>query len=422
MKAISIPQPWAQLIARGFKTTFESRWELTAFPSRVLIHAGAVDPRYENGTLPDTVKLLLENAAQFGYIDTEKPLITDAILGYVDVMGCEKDAITEYTDPNSSDNPPFVFYLENARRFREPFLGYKGRRGLFEIDDIEDEDLEKAVHPNILNLDERILSLPISQKIVDSVRSEGDFAAISFNVLDSNVDVFCEHLSDGIQPRQIEYLYLFPDYYHEYYRVTDIELMEMTDDTTGDPILYIDQYGEKRPYTKVVFSLVNAFNDIPEDISQTGKEVYSLLQNLGLPYVVLPDFASDNSGQLGYSLSNGELELEYEGVLIDYDFIVNEKDKLVTLSISLKEKLTGNNLLAAYRNICHYNNLHTPIWLSFFEPERNLIARTVRSFLCNEIDYEEIALMFDETFNTLQKMRKFIEISLNSDDVSEEAD
>lgn len=28
MKAISIPQPWAQLIARGFKTTFESRWEL----------------------------------------------------------------------------------------------------------------------------------------------------------------------------------------------------------------------------------------------------------------------------------------------------------------------------------------------------------------------------------------------------------
>ena len=37
MKAISIPQPWAQLIARGFKTTFESRWELTAFPSRVLI-------------------------------------------------------------------------------------------------------------------------------------------------------------------------------------------------------------------------------------------------------------------------------------------------------------------------------------------------------------------------------------------------
>ena len=56
MKAITIPQPWAQLIACGFKTTLESRWELTAFPTRVLNHAGPVDLRYKDNTLPDTVK------------------------------------------------------------------------------------------------------------------------------------------------------------------------------------------------------------------------------------------------------------------------------------------------------------------------------------------------------------------------------
>lgn len=420
MKAISIPQPWAQLIVRGFKTTFESRWEITTFPLRVLVLAGPVDPRYESGTLPDSVKLLLENAIQFGYIDPEQALITDAILGYVDIMGCEEDCVTEYHDPNSSDNPRYTFFLENARRFRDPYLGYKGRRGLIEIDDIDEEDFKTALHPNLLSRDEHVLSLPISQKLMDSVKETGDFGAISFNVLESNVDIFCERLSDGIQPRQVDYLYLYPDFYHDYYRVTDIEIVEMTDDITGEPILYTDQYGEKRPYTKVVFSLVNAYNEIPDDISQTGKEVYSLLQNLGLPYVALPDYNSDNSGELSYSLSNGDLEVEYEGVLIDYDFIVNEKDKLVTLSISLKQQLPNKNFLAAYRAINYYNHRNSPIWLSLFEPDRYMTAHTARSFLVDEVDYEELAYMFDETFELAKKMRRHIEIEMNFD--SEDAE
>lgn len=420
MKAITIPQPWAQLVVRGFKTTFESSWEISTFPLRVLVIAGPVDPRYENDSLPDTVKLLLDNAIQFGYINPEQPLITDAILGYVDIMGCEEDCVTEYHDPNSSDNPRYTFFLENARRFRDPHLGYKGRRGLVEIDDIDEDEFKTAFHPNILSRDEHILSLPISQDLMDSVKETGDFGAISFNVLDSNVDIFCERLSDGIQPRQVDYLYLYPDYYHDYYRVTDIEIVEMTDDVTGDPILYTDQYGEKRPYTKVVFSLVNAYNEIPDDISQTGKEVYSLLQNLGLPYVVLPDFNTDNSGQLSYSLSNGDLEVDYNDVLIDYDFIVNVKDKLVTLSISLKQKLPNKNFLAAYRTINHYNHRNTPIWLSLFEPERYITAHTARSFLVDEVDYEELAYMFDETFELAKKMRRHIEIEMNFEDEDSE--
>ena len=43
------------------------------------------------------------------------------------------------------------------------------------------------------------------------------------------------------------------------------------------------------------------------------------------------------------------------------------------------------------------------------------MTRSARSFLVNEVDYEELSIIFDETFAEAKKMRRYIEIAVTTD-------
>ena len=406
MKAISIPQPWAQLVACGFKETIDSSWELTAFPMRVLIHASGVDPRIANGTLPDTCKLLLDNASQFGYIGDIDNLPTDAIIGCVDVVGCDKDVVTEWSDPDAKKNLPFVFYTENARRFKDAVLGYKGRSGLFEVKDFDEDELPASWSPNLLRRDGVELALPISQKFFDSVTESGDFGAISFNVLDSNFHIFCEELVDGIQPLPIEYLTMFPDYYHYEYRVTDIELVEMTDEETGEPLMYTDQYGAKKPYTKVVYHLSPIEDELFDSFSESAKEVVRFVRSMKFPYFIIPEDGNENGEVNWYAISNCNKVLEYENILLYFHYIIQEDRKMVTLTLTLKEALPDGDPFIPLYDLNEYNSQSQSVWFTYNDNTRQLSAHITRHYDTADIGHEELYLMFDNALDIAKKKHK----------------
>ena len=93
MKAITIKQPWASLIAWGVKDVENRTWR-TNFRGRVLIHAGA--QWYQNKNKPSTILLTEEQRCLMpdrrhisAMFYNDLPL--SAIIGEVEIVDCVKN-------------------------------------------------------------------------------------------------------------------------------------------------------------------------------------------------------------------------------------------------------------------------------------------------------------------------------------------
>lgn len=112
MKALSIMQPWAWLIAHGWKDIENRSWP-TMFRGPVLIHAGKrLDPDFED-------------AADWIWPNIERPddFERGGIVGEAEIVGCV----------SSSRSPwfcgPYGFLVRNARPL--PFRPCRGQLGFF---------------------------------------------------------------------------------------------------------------------------------------------------------------------------------------------------------------------------------------------------------------------------------------------------
>ena len=111
MRAITIRQPWAELIVRGEKDVENRSWR-TKHRGPLLIHAGAQAYR--------------ESFAEHGVPDDAE---RSAIIGVVEVVDCKQERTSTWHEEGS-----WGWYLARAKRFRKP-IPMKGRRGLFEVPD-----------------------------------------------------------------------------------------------------------------------------------------------------------------------------------------------------------------------------------------------------------------------------------------------
>ncbi|MGI6375172.1 MAG: ASCH domain-containing protein [Anaerolineae bacterium] len=119
MKAISIHQPWADLIVLGDKDIENRSWT-TRHRGRVLIHAGLT---VERDAVADLQAWAREN--DWEYPDQPD---TGCLLGFVTLA----DVVTE--SDSGWFNGPFGWVLTEPHYFQEP-VPYRGRLGLFEVPD-----------------------------------------------------------------------------------------------------------------------------------------------------------------------------------------------------------------------------------------------------------------------------------------------
>lgn len=111
MRAITIRQPWAELIVRGEKDVENRSWR-THHRGPLLIHAGA--------------RAYRESFAEHGVPDDAE---RSAIIGVVEVVDCTQERTSAWHEEGS-----WGWYLAGPRRFRTP-IPIKGRRGLFDVPD-----------------------------------------------------------------------------------------------------------------------------------------------------------------------------------------------------------------------------------------------------------------------------------------------
>lgn len=132
MKALSIRQPWAWLIAHGIKTVENRSWK-TAFRGRFFIHASEkFDMSAKNYA---EFKRELEKGAREDGIDITLPASpsdfeTGGIIGAIDLVDCVTECEDEY-DQAWHIPGNFAFLLDNAEPL--PFRPMKGKLNFFEV-------------------------------------------------------------------------------------------------------------------------------------------------------------------------------------------------------------------------------------------------------------------------------------------------
>jgi hypothetical protein len=118
MKALSIQQPWAWLIANGHKDIENRTWS-TRFCGPVLIHTGK-----NSDSLSD-----YEIQAIAGKTEVPFPpenLKQGGIIGIVDIVDCVRFSSSFWFCG------PYGFVLRNAHPL--PFLSYRGQLGFFDVE------------------------------------------------------------------------------------------------------------------------------------------------------------------------------------------------------------------------------------------------------------------------------------------------
>ena len=135
MKALSLWQPWASLIAADVKR-FETRHWNTHYRGPLAIHAAK---RLESVGIPDELRTICERAFGADWSDT---LPRGAIVATAELAGvwptaramrCDMIGFTEFVCGNYAPGR-FVWQLDDVRAIAPP-VPYRGRQGLFSVPD-----------------------------------------------------------------------------------------------------------------------------------------------------------------------------------------------------------------------------------------------------------------------------------------------
>lgn len=134
MKALSIKQPWAELILCGKKKIEIRSWN-TKFRGYFLIHASKNPDR-------EAMKLYKSDLEDImlGYIIGYAKLVDVVTYNATDEFLNDKN---KHLSLSAEENYPiYGFILEDAHRIKP--IKYKGKLGFFEVREISTKDLEKS--------------------------------------------------------------------------------------------------------------------------------------------------------------------------------------------------------------------------------------------------------------------------------------
>lgn len=133
MKTLSIRQPWASLIVKGFKDVENRSWR-TPIRGEIAVHASAskTEDDWEDAIITvaairaiafsDAEKWLIETIGEFD------KLPRGAILGTVEITDCKRERMSPW---HFDEN--WGFYLQNPKEIKKP-IPAKGKLGFWDFD------------------------------------------------------------------------------------------------------------------------------------------------------------------------------------------------------------------------------------------------------------------------------------------------
>lgn len=132
MKAITIKQPWAQLIAQGIKDIENRTWK-TKFRGKVLIHTSAksVDVLF---SVEQSAQLWM-NGFDATTVISNDSFPTSAIIGEIDIVDCVINNSSIWAEKSDADSKPiYNWVLANPVLYKKSILNIKGKLSFWEPD------------------------------------------------------------------------------------------------------------------------------------------------------------------------------------------------------------------------------------------------------------------------------------------------
>lgn len=131
MKALSIKQPWASLIAHGIKDIENRTWK-TNFRGRIYIHASGTPAKEPYMIFTDEqASLFIDSDLDFEMLESYKQ--TSQIIGEVDIVDCVINHESIWAEKSApGEKPIYNWVLANPVLYDTPILNVKGKLSFWE--------------------------------------------------------------------------------------------------------------------------------------------------------------------------------------------------------------------------------------------------------------------------------------------------
>lgn len=134
MKALSIKQPWALLIANGIKDIENRTWR-THFRGKIYIHASAKKATVDFTTGQTAMIYGTDLFPDTGHNFAHEKFQTSAIIGEVDIVDCVINHESIWAEQTCQsllsdeyiEKPIYNWVLANAKLYDKPILNVKGK-------------------------------------------------------------------------------------------------------------------------------------------------------------------------------------------------------------------------------------------------------------------------------------------------------
>jgi len=193
MKALSIKQPWATLIASGIKDVENRTWS-TNYRGRVLIHASGKK-------LPEDFEFFIYewdaicfNNMLLGNLPLYPDMKNGYIIGYADLVDCKEGIDSIWAEKNCVH-----WKFTNAHLFDTP-IPAKGKLNLWDYPDIDENNLPPAhkVELKKPHMEGKTFYMPVGEDDIDKIAQQYQYylyldeatcgGAIKINSLPVNPD------------------------------------------------------------------------------------------------------------------------------------------------------------------------------------------------------------------------------------------
>lgn len=249
MRTLSIQQPWGTLICCGLKDVENRKWALKSTPMRVLIHTGARRQNINEKNMPLIWWLPVENYQTMGILGSIADMPTSAIVGVATIDRCDTDnkSIWAQRGPGAE----YKWVMRDVQLFKEPILNVKGKLGIFDIPEINEDNLPECVSIPKIERNDRHLTLPLCREAFEQLNN-GDADTISLNLTDDNLSLFAKK---GLKPLPTETITFVCEDETLDASVVKYQICPVSLDDNGEPTMFEDAFRREYFWYKVYITI-----------------------------------------------------------------------------------------------------------------------------------------------------------------------
>lgn len=312
---------------------------------------------------------------------------TGAIIGAVDIVGCSINDTSCSDWAGFSDDPEHPVYnlhLANARLFKKPILNVKGKQGIFEYPDIAEDNMPEAVEIPSIRREGKELFIPVDEDELDDY-AEMDRVGLTFdyNLLNDNLELFAEFVSEDIHPLQTDYITFFNGSKSIRVKVIDTEISFITDEN-GNEVQFCNPAGELLSWVKIFYTIVpinsckkrnngkyadQSLQDAIDKLPETCRNIITAIESAGYSYQYNRNPGSD------YVEISIETHNQTDSRL-DADFMVNLETGVIVLTLNTEERIPMKSIKKTLETVNMINSSTAPGWL-IINPENGAIISRV---------------------------------------------